>query len=62
MINLLIFHFSAGDDRVDEPDSQGTPRYMAPEVVKETIKSDSFNAYKMSDIYSLGLVLYEICQ
>lgn len=46
-----------------EPDiTLGTPRYMAPEIVTGTINVRSFAAFKMADIYSLGLVLYEICQ
>lgn len=54
---------SVGEDTVVEPDiTQGTPRYMAPEIVNGTIKLDSFEAFKMADIYSLGLVLHEICQ
>ncbi|XP_065212231.1 bone morphogenetic protein receptor type-1B-like [Planococcus citri] len=38
----------------------GTPRYAAPEIVNETIHS--FEGFKMADIYSLGLVLWEMCR
>lgn len=39
----------------------GTPRYAAPEVLDKSIKQD-FEAYKMSDIYSFSLVMWESCQ
>ena len=39
---------------------QGTKRYMAPEVLAETLSRGSFDSYKMADMYSFGLVLWEI--
>lgn len=39
-----------------------TQRYLAPEVANDTLMKSSFTALKMVDIYSLGLVFYEICQ
>ena len=41
---------------------QGTKRYMAPEILAETINMNSFEAFKKSDIYAFGLVLWEICK
>lgn len=41
---------------------QGTKRYMSPEVLDETINRYSFDAYKQADIYSLALVMWEICR
>ncbi|XP_065887204.1 TGF-beta receptor type-1-like isoform X2 [Dysidea avara] len=38
---------------------QGTKRYMAPEVLDETIDATQFESFKLADIYSLGLVLWE---
>lgn len=38
----------------------GTKRYMAPEVLDETLKTDDFESYKRADIYSFALVLWEI--
>lgn len=38
----------------------GTKRYMAPEVLDETIRTDQFASYKQTDIWALGLVLWEI--
>ncbi|XP_066596963.1 bone morphogenetic protein receptor type-1B-like [Prorops nasuta] len=40
----------------------GTRRYMAPEVLDESLNTRSFDAFKMADIYSLGLVLWETCR
>lgn len=38
----------------------GTLRYMAPEVLDKTLIAMDFNAYKAADIYSVGLVLWEM--
>lgn len=38
----------------------GTKRYMAPEVLDETIRVDVFESYKHTDIWALGLVFWEI--
>ena len=35
-------------------------RYMAPEVLKETLVTSSFESYKCADMYAFGLVLWEI--
>ncbi|XP_071952159.1 bone morphogenetic protein receptor type-1B-like [Antedon mediterranea] len=38
----------------------GTRRYQGPEVLDGSLIKDSFDAYKMVDMYSFGLVLWEI--
>ena len=38
----------------------GTKRYMAPEVLDETINTDFMMSYKMADIYALSLVFWEL--
>ncbi|XP_044738565.1 bone morphogenetic protein receptor type-1B isoform X2 [Chrysoperla carnea] len=38
----------------------GTRRYMAPEVLAETLNTSNFEAFKMADMYSFGLVLWEM--
>ncbi|XP_022689405.1 bone morphogenetic protein receptor type-1B-like [Varroa jacobsoni] len=38
----------------------GTKRYMAPEVLDETLTTSNFNSYLRADMYSFGLVLWEI--
>ncbi|XP_014361480.1 bone morphogenetic protein receptor type-1B isoform X1 [Papilio machaon] len=40
----------------------GTRRYMAPEVLDEKLDVANFEAFKMADMYSLGLVLWEMCR
>lgn len=40
---------------------KGTPNYIAPEVHKAKIKSNDINEIAKADIYSLGMVLYWIC-
>lgn len=38
----------------------GTRRYMAPEVLEESIDINKFEAFKMADMYSVGLVFWEM--
>jgi serine/threonine protein kinase len=38
----------------------GTRRYMAPEVLNETLVTSSFESFKAADMYAFGLVLWEI--
>ncbi|XP_030368970.1 activin receptor type-1 isoform X2 [Scaptodrosophila lebanonensis] len=40
----------------------GTKRYMAPEVLDETIDMQCFEALRRTDIYACGLVLWEVCR
>ena len=40
----------------------GTKRYMAPEVLDETLVQHDFQSYKRADIYSFTLVLWEIAR
>lgn len=38
----------------------GTKRYMSPEVLAKSLNVRNFTEFKMSDIYSFSLVLWEI--
>lgn len=40
----------------------GTRRYMAPEVLEETLDTKSFDAFKIADMYALSLVFWEMCR
>ena len=40
----------------------GTKRYMAPEVLDDSVQTDCFESYKRVDIWALGLVLWEIAR
>lgn len=60
----LAVRYDATLDTVDIPLNHrvGTKRYMAPEVLDETINSNHFDAFKRADVYALGLVLWEIAR
>jgi len=49
---------------VDIPQTSkvGTKRYLAPEILNDTIDMENFECFKQNDVYALGLVLWEICQ
>lgn len=38
----------------------GTKRYMAPEILDETINCGVFESYRQVDLYAFGLVLWEV--
>lgn len=40
----------------------GTRRYMAPEVLDESMNKNHFQAYIMADMYSYGLVVWEMAR
>ncbi|XP_065188881.1 TGF-beta receptor type-1-like [Sycon ciliatum] len=40
----------------------GTRRYMAPEILNETIRVDKFDSFRRTDVYSFALVLWEVCR
>ena len=40
----------------------GTKRYMAPEILDETMNFSSFDAFKQVDMYAFGLVLWELAR
>ncbi|KAJ3591906.1 hypothetical protein NHX12_007036 [Muraenolepis orangiensis] len=40
----------------------GTKRYMAPELLDDSINTSSFESFKRADIYSLGLVFWELAR
>ncbi|XP_043939750.1 activin receptor type-1-like [Protopterus annectens] len=62
-LGLAVMHTQTNDylDIGNNP-RVGTKRYMAPEVLDETIHSDCFESYKQADVWALGLVLWEIAR
>ncbi|XP_046606137.1 bone morphogenetic protein receptor type-1B-like [Neodiprion virginianus] len=40
----------------------GTKRYMAPEILEERVSTNLFESFKMADMYSVGLVFWEVCR
>ncbi|XP_050683912.1 TGF-beta receptor type-1 [Leptidea sinapis] len=62
-LGLAVRH-NVSSDSVDVPSTNrvGTKRYMAPEVLDETMDSRQFDPYKRSDVYSFGLVMWEMAR
>jgi len=62
-LGLCVKHDSATDE-VDIPinNKVGTKRYMAPELLDETINEKHFESWRRADVYSLGLVFWEIAR
>ncbi|XP_007494255.1 activin receptor type-1C [Monodelphis domestica] len=62
-LGLAVKHDSALNT-IDIPQNPrvGTKRYMAPEVLDDTMNMNIFESFKRSDIYSLGLVYWEIAR
>ncbi|XP_047463311.1 serine/threonine-protein kinase receptor R3 [Mugil cephalus] len=60
-LGLAVIHFQSHDylDVGNNP-RVGTKRYMAPEVLDETIRVEVFESYKQTDIWALALVFWEI--
>ncbi|XP_043921044.1 TGF-beta receptor type-1 [Protopterus annectens] len=60
-LGLAVRHDSATDTIDIAPNHRvGTKRYMAPEVLDDSINMKHFESFKRADIYALGLVFWEI--
>uniref|UniRef100_A0A1A9W2G1 receptor protein serine/threonine kinase n=1 Tax=Glossina brevipalpis TaxID=37001 RepID=A0A1A9W2G1_9MUSC len=62
-LGLAVRHVEKNDS-VDIPSTHrvGTKRYMAPEVLDESMNAQHFDSYKRADVYAFGLVLWEIAR
>ncbi|KAL1229289.1 TGF-beta receptor [Trichinella pseudospiralis] len=60
----LAVRYFAKTQELDIPHNKktGTLRYLAPEVLSDTLNPNHFDSYRRADIYSLGLILWEICR
>ncbi|XP_033644308.1 bone morphogenetic protein receptor type-1B-like, partial [Asterias rubens] len=60
----LAARFLSESNEVDLPTKSrtGNRRYMAPEVLDGTLNTNAFESYKNADVYSFGLVLWEIAR
>lgn len=60
-LGLCVKHIP-DKDTVDIPvnSKAGTRRYMAPELLDETLNASHFDAWKRADVYSFGLILWEL--
>uniref|UniRef100_A0A667ZGQ0 Serine/threonine-protein kinase receptor n=1 Tax=Myripristis murdjan TaxID=586833 RepID=A0A667ZGQ0_9TELE len=58
----LAVKFNSESNEVDIPPNLrvGTKRYMPPEVLDETLRRNYFQSFLMADMYSFGLILWEI--
>lgn len=61
---IAAVRYDSSTNRVDIPPNTrvGTKRYLAPEVLDETINMNHFDSFKRADIYAFGLVLWEIAR
>lgn len=52
------------DDKLNVPKNpkQGTKRYMAPEILNDSVNMNYFESFQHTDIYALGLVMWEMCR
>lgn len=62
-LGLAVRH-DVKNDAVDIPSTHrvGTKRYMAPEVLDESINTTHFDSFKRADVYAFGLILWEIAR
>lgn len=60
----LAVRYLSDTDEIDiAPNTRvGTRRYMAPEVLDETINTQNFDTFKKADMYSLSLVFWEMAR
>ncbi|CAL8367665.1 bone morphogenetic protein receptor, type IAa [Gadus morhua] len=60
----LAVKFNSDTNETDVPLNPrvGSRRYMAPEVLDQRLDKNHFNAFIMADMYSYGLVLWELCR
>ncbi|XP_031413925.1 activin receptor type-1 [Clupea harengus] len=62
-LGLAVMHFQDTNELdVGNNPKVGTKRYMAPEVLDDSIQIDCFESYKRVDIWAFGLVLWEIAR
>lgn len=61
---MCYFDLCSDTNEVDIPPNTrvGTKRYMPPEVLDETLNRSHFQSYIMADMYSFGLILWEIAR
>ncbi|XP_037097178.1 activin receptor type-1 isoform X1 [Syngnathus acus] len=62
-LGLAVTH-SQADNLLDAGNNPkvGTKRYMAPEVLDESLHTKCFDAFKRVDVWAFGLVLWEIAR
>lgn len=62
-LGLAVMHSQLTNELdIGSNNKVGTKRYMAPELLDGTIHESNFDSFKQLDVYSYGLVLWEICR
>lgn len=64
LVNVLFSLSCSDTNEVDIPPNLrvGTKRYMPPEVLDETLNRSYFQSFIMADMYSFGLILWEMAR
>lgn len=60
----MAVKYLSDQDAIQLPSNtrEATIRYMAPECLNGTIVADKFESYKMTDMYAVGLVFWEMAR
>lgn len=61
-LGLAVIQNCDTDDHDLNTNKVGTKRYMAPELLSETMNYKDFESYKRADVYSFSLVMWETIQ
>ena len=62
-LGLALRYYRATDTVEELPSKRvGTRRYLSPEILDDSMNTKNFDCFKRSDIYSFGLVLWEIAR
>uniref|UniRef100_A0A0N4UMY7 receptor protein serine/threonine kinase n=1 Tax=Dracunculus medinensis TaxID=318479 RepID=A0A0N4UMY7_DRAME len=56
----LSVRYINGEINLPDNNKCGTIRYLSPEILEDSYRITHFDSYKMSDVYSFGLIIWEI--
>uniref|UniRef100_A0A0M3I7U8 receptor protein serine/threonine kinase n=2 Tax=Ascaris TaxID=6251 RepID=A0A0M3I7U8_ASCLU len=56
----LAVRYINGELNLPDNNKCGTIRYLSPEVLSDSYPATQFDAYKMSDMYAVGLIIWEV--
>ncbi|KHN74717.1 TGF-beta receptor type-1 [Toxocara canis] len=56
----LAVRYINGELNLPDNNKCGTIRYLSPEVLSDSYPIHQFDAYKMSDMYAIGLIIWEL--
>ena len=60
----LALRYDQATDTIEELPSKrvGTRRYLSPEILNESLNTKNFDSFKRADMYSFGLVMWEVAR